>query len=287
MKLSKFLILFCLGISFGISAQERIYFNDFESGNLDVATYIGQPEISDHISFSVWTNNSKENFSEQTGVDGTRGISITGSGEISIFFQIDIEPGYELDLTGYSYWLRKTKANQAWTFYVNGDPYANGATTLAGGYTTGNLNPGLTNQTGTLNLEFRVNGIGNGFYVLDNFELFGEVRKICNEPLITVQPNPANVCNGDYVAFTVETISGETIIYQWQILIDGSWEDLSDDLIYSGVNTNTLSIENTELAYNQNLYRCVVVIDGCEEESNPAELSVIALPETEPIMYNN
>lgn len=286
MRFQNVLILLFIGISFGLFAQERIYFNDFESGNLNVAEYIGQPEISDHISFSVWTNNAGD-FEEQEGVGGSSAISMLGNGTKSIFFNIQIEEGYELDITGYNFWVKKTKANQSWRFYMNENEYADGQTDFEGSYSSGNFAPALLNQTGEINVEFRVNGMGNGYYILDDFELFGEVRKICNDPLITTQPNDTNVCSGDLVEFSVETISGDSITYQWQILVSGVWQDLTNDINYSGVNTATLSIANTPLDFHQNNYRCIVIVDECEEESDQAELSVIALPETEPIIYNN
>ncbi|MFD0931430.1 immunoglobulin domain-containing protein [Psychroflexus salinarum] len=287
MKLKNSLFLFFVWICVSLSAQERIYFNDFESGDLNLNQYTGNPEIADHISSTIWTNDSKSNFSEKEGAGGSKAISIT-KGEVSIFFDIEIEPGYQLDITGYEFWSKKTKANSGWNLYLEGDDDAvtdGGDTGTEGTVSEGNLE--FLNQRGTIRLEFRVNGLGNGFYILDNFELFGQVTKICDDPLITTQPNDINVCSGDQAVFSIETIPGETATYQWQILSNGSWEVLVDDQNYSGVNTSTLVIENTNLTFNQDIYRCITFIDGCEEESSQAELNVIALPETEPIIYSN
>ncbi|WP_143002795.1 hypothetical protein [Psychroflexus sediminis] len=274
-----------IGFFVELSAQETIYFNDFESGNLKGAEYEGQPVVSDHISFSVWTNNSG-NFEQQDGAVGD-GISIKGNGTKSIFFKIQIEEGYQLDITGYNFWARKTKAAQGWTFVMNSVEYANGETDPDGSYITGNFTPELLNQTGTIEVEFRVNGMGNGYYILDNFELFGQVSPICDEDFIESQPQDEMVCRGDDAEFSVALFSGENKTYQWQVLLDGNWKDLTNDVIYDNVNSSTLTIVDTTDVLNQNEYRCIVTEDECDKISDQVTLTVIPLPDTDPIQYNN
>lgn len=285
MKCQNLLLLLLIGFFVELSAQEQIYYNDFESGDLNAAEYIGQPFVSDHITLSVWTNDSGK-FQAKKGVEGD-GISIKGNGTKSIFFEIQIEEGYQLDITGYNFWAKKTKASQGWEFLMNDVVYANGETDLQGSYISGDFEPALLNQTGIINVEYRVNGMGNGFYILDNFELFGQVAPICDQVLITRQPLNSSVCEGDLSEFFIETVTGSIITYRWQILVNGIWEDLTNGLHYTGVNARALSIENTPLDFNQNNYRCIVMVDDCEEISEEALLTVIALPETEPILYNN
>ncbi|MFN2261281.1 MAG: hypothetical protein ABR595_04390 [Psychroflexus sp.] len=285
MKFQNTLCLLFLGFCFSLSAQESIYFNDFESDNLNAAEYTGEPQISEHISFSVWTNNAGD-FEEQTGVEGSA-IGISGNGNKSIFFTIQIEEGYQLDLTGYKFWSKKTKASHNWTFLLNDDEYANGSTAQNGSPQYGNFEPTLLNQTGVINVEYQISGMGNATHILDNFQLFGEVKPICDQALIETQPNDSNICSGDQVEFFVESFFEENITYQWQILIDGNWQDLMNNGNYSNVNSNILSIENTPIDFNQNEYRCIVYKDACDETSDQAELNVIAIPETEPIIYNN
>ncbi|WP_127845533.1 hypothetical protein [Psychroflexus aestuariivivens] len=281
-----FLILLCFCSS--LFAQESIYFNDFESGNLNVAEYVGDPQISEHISFSVWTNNAG-NFEEHTGVEGSNAIGISGNGNKSMFFTIQIEEGYQLDLTGYSFWSKKERkqGSHSWVFLLNDVDYANGGTNQNLSFQEGDFEPTLLNQTGEINVEYQIGGMGNVSHIIDNFQLFGEVKPICDEELIQIQPHNSNICNGDQVELFVDTFSEENISYQWQILIDGNWQDLTNNQNYSNVNDSTLIIENIPLAFNQNIYRCIVTVDGCNEESEQAEINVIALPETEPIIYNN
>lgn len=288
MKFQNTLFLLLIWICASLSAQESIYFNDFESGDLNVAEYEGQPQVSEHISFSVWTNNAGD-FEAHTGVEGTNGIGIDGNGTKSMFFTIQIEEGYQLDLTGFSLWSKKHKkgGGHNWTFTLNDVDYANGDTEQNGSYHEGNFEPALFNQTGEINVEYEISGMGNATHIIDNFQLFGEVKPICDQALIETQPNDTNICSGDNVEFFTETISGDDITYQWQILIDDNWEDLTDNQNYSDINTSILIIENIPLAFNQNIYRCILTVDGCDEESEQAEINVIALPETEPIIYNN
>lgn len=289
MRIQNALLLFLIGISLSLSAQDRVYFNDFETGPYDVADYTGAPDTDPNISVSVWTNDSPDNFSEQVGFNGTKGIGVSGSGTIVITFEIQVDPGYQLDITGYNFWVRKTKANSDWKFDVQGVQYADGESTLEGNNVSGSI-AGLTNLRQPLNVTFTVNGQGNGFYVIDNFEILGKVRPICDDPLITAQPQDDKVCSGNTASFSVEANSfpGSTVTYQWQVDTgSGTWENLVNDANYSGVNTNNLTIADTPLAFNQNNYRCLVQVDNCAEESTAAVLTVYTLPETKPIIHTN
>ena len=88
-------------------------------------------------------------------------------------------------------------------------------------------------------------------------------------PSLSAQPNDQDICtNTDAVSFSVS--SSNATGHQWQEN-SGSWANLSDGGVYSGVLTNTLSISNSSgLAGNQ--YRCIVSNSIGDITSNPAEI---------------
>lgn len=86
-------------------------------------------------------------------------------------------------------------------------------------------------------------------------------------PVITQQPQSQTVVGGGQATFTVAT-SAATPTYQWRK--DGV--PLANDATYSGVQTNTLTIDPVGAA-QAGLYD-VVVTDGCSITSDPATLSL-------------
>uniref|UniRef100_UPI0035686DFA immunoglobulin domain-containing protein n=1 Tax=Muriicola sp. TaxID=2020856 RepID=UPI0035686DFA len=75
-------------------------------------------------------------------------------------------------------------------------------------------------------------------------------------PSIASQPTDTDICPGCTEDITV--ISSDTDSYQWQIFNGVTWDDLSDGGLYSGANTNTLTITNPTTAEDGNLYRVVL-----------------------------
>lgn len=98
-------------------------------------------------------------------------------------------------------------------------------------------------------------------------------------PNITAQPQNDTVCNGNGAVFSIST-TGTALTYQWQRSFDGTtWTNLSNNAIYSNVNTSGLSIVS-DLTIDQSMYRCVVN-GACTPQviSTPARLTVY------PILY--
>jgi len=83
--------------------------------------------------------------------------------------------------------------------------------------------------------------------------------------VITSQPDDARYCPGSAATFSV-TATGTGLTYQWQELMwinvgkggYGTWTDLANGGIYSGVNTSTLTINYPTSDMNTWGYRCVV-----------------------------
>jgi len=95
--------------------------------------------------------------------------------------------------------------------------------------------------------------------------------------IITVPPSDLLVSKGDNGIFSVNT-SGIGLTYQWQESTDGgsNYSNLSDDTKYSGTTTSSLSISNTTLSDDGNIYRVIVSKAGSSiNTSTSALLSVI------------
>lgn len=93
----------------------------------------------------------------------------------------------------------------------------------------------------------------------------------------TTQPTNKSVCvNGSTSFSAAASVTG----YQWQVKIGTTWNNLTNNSIYSGVQTATLTINNAQNTLNNNQYRCVVqdVCTGNQVPSNAGTLTVKALP---------
>ncbi len=103
----------------------------------------------------------------------------------------------------------------------------------------------------------------------------GTVRYI---PVITAQPENAQVQAGDTACFTVAA-QGSQLTWQWQQSTDGgrTWQNLT------GETGSTLAVENTTLEMDQTQYRCVITdtndADNCVA-TQAAVLTVAARPVT-------
>ena len=97
-------------------------------------------------------------------------------------------------------------------------------------------------------------------------------------PLFDLQPDNAEICDGQDTSFTVDAEGEEPISYQWQVNTGSSWANLSDNSIYSGSTTNTLSLSIPPLGYDGYLYRCIAGNDYPDDTSNEATLTINPLP---------
>jgi len=96
----------------------------------------------------------------------------------------------------------------------------------------------------------------------------------CVPPIITSQPLPAAVCNGEDTSFVVSTTGASG--YQWQVNTGSGWTNITNGGIYSGATTNTLIISNATGSMNNYLYQCIVLetMNSCPTTSANVSLSV-------------
>ncbi len=100
-------------------------------------------------------------------------------------------------------------------------------------------------------------------------------------PNIT-QPNPQIVCENSTTTFSVSVDTG-TYNYQWNVLdASGNWMNITNDAIYSGATTNTLTLNNIPANFNENQYYCEITSTSCDLTSIAVQLQVLS-PEVDTI----
>ena len=96
---------------------------------------------------------------------------------------------------------------------------------------------------------------------------------------ISVQPQAIPTCELQNTSISVTDNSGNT--YQWQISTNGvNWNNISNDLTYSGATTNTLALTSVKNSMNGYKYRVQIsrIGNSCGLISNATTLQVYALP---------
>lgn len=111
-------------------------------------------------------------------------------------------------------------------------------------------------------------------------------------PVISVQPvTPLTLCTPATISYSVAA-TGPGLTYQWQYALStGSFTNLTNGGVYSGVTTATLTLTNATTAMpeyinNQAVYRCVVAGTGtCTATSSSTTLYLYAPPviNTQPV----
>jgi hypothetical protein len=102
--------------------------------------------------------------------------------------------------------------------------------------------------------------------------------------IVTTQPADNTKCEGENATFTSAAASSEPssfpIAVQWEVSTDNgsTWTAISNGTVYSGVTTGTLTITNAPVTLNGYLYRAVFTDASSTATSDPATLTINALP---------
>ena len=128
---------------------------------------------------------------------------------------------------------------------------------------------------GVLNATFDTKGLvrGSGGYAIPaaNYLIAAPIA-------ITTQPQNATICKLQNAVFSIVTTPVDG--YQWQVLSNGIWTNITNDITYSGATTASLTI--TAVAQNMNLLKYRVVLsktgNSCGLTSAVVTLQVLALP---------
>jgi gliding motility-associated-like protein len=128
--------------------------------------------------------------------------------------------------------------------------------------------------TGGDNVELTVLPVGIGCY---DSEKINCTALTCTEPTILTHPQNSIKCSGTSATFSATYSGASTVV--WQIFNAGTWTDLSNTGVYSGVTSGTLAISDVT-GLNGKQYRLMAkeVFNTCPFPSNLAVLSVNSLP---------
>jgi hypothetical protein len=96
----------------------------------------------------------------------------------------------------------------------------------------------------------------------------------CPAPSFSAQPQNRTTCETASTTFSVT--SSNTSTYQWQVNTGSAWANVSGG-VYSGANTNTLTLSNIPLSYNGYLYRCIST-GACNNPVNSQSASLTVNP---------
>jgi len=97
---------------------------------------------------------------------------------------------------------------------------------------------------------------------------------------VTQQPEVQSVVPGQNATFTVSA-SGSPVGYQWQRMPAGttSWSNLSDNGVYSGSSTATLTVTGATTAMSGDQFQCVVTYTGTGAlTSVPSSTLIVEIP---------
>ena len=146
-------------------------------------------------------------------------------------------------------------------------------TTIAGNGTlgySGDGGPPLSAQM-TATGGISIDNAGN-IYITDGG--VAVIRKISACPLanISQQSESKSGCFGQTILFSI--IANNAQSYQWQENDGSGWKNLSNSGIYSGVLSNTLTLQGIDNSLNNFKYQCVVTNSCGIKISTPAVLTV-------------
>ena len=115
------------------------------------------------------------------------------------------------------------------------------------------------------------------------------VTAAATAPVITTQPSNSTITEGQNASFSAAAKGDPAPTYQWQVLTTLSkvWQNVSDDLLYSGAKTATLTLTNVPVANNSYQYRCVATNSAGNATSNAATLTVNAAKKTVTVEKQN
>ena len=242
--------------------------------------------------YNLQTNSSTVNGTV-TRTDGTssNGLSLSNVGDQIIAFQGGggsvTGSGVTL-LAGINFFYTPTTTAAGWNV---GSPYPNPNASLmppnlaAGGsafYTgaltgTTSASAGKFNCTGTPSttvggIRSAVTNIANWTLSATSAGLYSGCNFLSSNPVITSNPVNTTKCVGASATFSIA--ASLTTSYQWYQNSGTGFVALTNNTMYSGALTNTLTINGVTAAMNGYLYRCIATNSSGSATSNSATLTI-------------
>ncbi|GGZ76766.1 T9SS type B sorting domain-containing protein [Algibacter mikhailovii] len=166
-----------------------------------------------------------------------------------------------------------TDSDKSFNYYDSDSDGDSCSDVIEAGFSDGNNNDFLGDLPPTVNENGVVNNANDG-YITPNGAYLDYA------PLsITLQPTNTQICLFASGMMFVDSPEAET--FQWEFSVDGTnWTPISDDLIYSGSQTNTLNFTNIPSSIDKYLYRVKLdrIGNTCGLYSDVIELTIYPLP---------
>ena len=126
----------------------------------------------------------------------------------------------------------------------------------------------------------RVNNQGEGYTTPNDLNSNGVMDFLENTaaPSFSTEPTDTEICLGEDVTFTsVGNQPGLNFRWQKYNAVSGNWEDLSNDAIYSGVNSQNLVLTAPPISLDNNSFRVAISRDEyvCSTFSTSATLDLV------------
>lgn len=216
------LLLLFLAFCYSANSQVLVYnFDDSPTAN----PYTTAPSPVDaQLSNFSWTNTVGA-FSNIGGNTGSSLSISNSSGTPSYTLTFDIAAGCELNLSGFSFWARRSNTGaQNWDLKVNGTSVGTGTVPTSGSVISGTCSMLLTG-TVTITLELSGGSSVTGSFRLDDFTLNGSVSCLSS--------NTITASNLSSTSYSVDCTTGAN-----------SSIDFTSDGVFNAGNTFTAQLSN-------------------------------------------
>lgn len=105
---------------------------------------------------------------------------------------------------------------------------------------------------------------------------------------VTQQPISTTICEDEQATFSISSI--DATVYKWQVDEGSGFIDVSNNIIYSGAASTTLTINNPPATYDGYQYRALIAkgsSTSCVDTSDTVTLNVHGLPLAEPLAVHD
>jgi hypothetical protein len=137
------------------------------------------------------------------------------------------------------------------------------------GFMSTQQNPVLTNVTQSMSGNYVVTGTDmNGCSSSSTLTM-----NVVSGPVVTTQPQNQTVGVPGPATFSIVS-SDPNALFQWQTDLGVGFQNLTNSGQYSGVNTNTLSVNNVGFNNNNQQFRCIISTTSCSDTSDVGILFV-------------
>lgn len=137
------------------------------------------------------------------------------------------------------------------------------------GFMSTQQNPVLTNVTQSMSGNYVVTGTDlNGCSSSSTLTM-----NVVSGPVVTTQPQNQTVGVPGPATFSIVS-SDPNALFQWQTDLGVGFQNLTNNGQYSGVNTNTLTVNNVGFNNNNQQFRCIISTTSCSDTSDVGILFV-------------